>query len=182
MRVSSHVGLAVSDFTEVRPHSPPRKYKTTYGSLRPANVSSSGTPLALWMVTSNRPLWAAAEIACQKQSMLIRAQTKLPIGEEALTLGRDLPANTAVSWRQGWGEAGRSGSAWCCAPLDMPLSRRPRPRALPGHERHGAPESTVVASKRCAHDMRCRAADHTGVHDTFHEDAEHGLFRKGEGL
>ena len=45
---------------------------------------------------SNRPLWSSAEVVTcplwapgsQKQSMHIRAQTKLPMGEEALTLGR----------------------------------------------------------------------------------------------
>ena len=51
----------------------------------------------------------------------------------------------AESWRQGWGEAGRSGSAWCCAPAGMPSSRRPRPRARTRWG-IGAPESFVEAS------------------------------------
>ena len=51
----------------------------------------------------------------------------------------------AESWRQGWGEAGRSGSAWCCAPAGMPSSRRPRPRARTPWG-IGAPESFVEAS------------------------------------
>ena len=52
---------------------------------------------------------------------------------------------TAESWRQGWGEAGRSGSTWCCAPAGMPSSRRPRPRARTPWG-IGAPESYVEAS------------------------------------
>ena len=52
---------------------------------------------------------------------------------------------TAESWRQGWGEAGRSGSARCCAPAGMASSRRPRPRARTPWG-IGAPESFVEAS------------------------------------
>ena len=89
MSVSSQIGLAVSSTMEVRPHSSPIKNKTTYVSLRPQSLSV-GTPLALWMVTANRPLWASAEVGSQKQSMHIDAQTKLPMGEEALTLGREI--------------------------------------------------------------------------------------------
>ena len=51
----------------------------------------------------------------------------------------------AESWRHGWGEAGRSGSAQCCAPASMPSSRRPRPRARTPWG-IGAPESFVEAS------------------------------------
>ena len=47
---------------------------------------------------------------------------------------------TAESWRQGWGEAGRSGSAGCCALAGMPSLRRPRPRARTRWG-IGAPES-----------------------------------------
>ena len=54
----------------------------------------------------------------------------------------------AESWRQGWGEAGRSGSAWCCAPAGMPSSRRPRPRARTPWG-IGAPESFVETSCCC---------------------------------
>ena len=94
---------------------------------------------------------AAAEI--MRQATQIRSRCARAMGSWALQglvwrLGRHGSARgwlTAESWRQGWGEAERSGSAWCCAPAGMPSSRRPRPRARTPWG-IGAPESCVEAS------------------------------------